>query len=234
MTNNWKCYKVFTGTGFRFLMLFLFPVLFLAGNALVSSLLSWDIHLESTICSLLAEIEIMADYWFLSGICSKDTRQVEYLKSSVKGPEILRGILELDVFRRLGYMVAVNLLCWITTEMGAHFRGGQTAGGALSSAESLLIMLNTVLFYYIISMVGIFIGRYFGIFYIQLSIACVAGIVSSIVMAAIVLPMGLFIGITGSPWLWVLLGIMVLLAAGISVLNVWNVMMKVRESYYDK
>lgn len=103
-----KSYQVFTKSGYRWFMLLVVPVivLFIALGlqsglyGLVPGMMFSAEVSVSAVCSILSIVEIICDYFSLSGIYSKHVDHMNFLKVSRRGNQFFMNAYVVDMIRR--------------------------------------------------------------------------------------------------------------------------------------
>ena len=157
--------------------------------------------------------EVFLDFWVFGGICTKDFHGIEYLKSSIKGKEILRCALILDVFRKLIWMVLVAAGTYL------YFPIFGVKNPAPINWISFIAM---ILFGHGTVMLGNLLERYAPSYAIAMLISY---------GAAVMMIIGYLLCYTEPIFMLV---ISFGCSLGFSWLSVWKVMRKVEGSYYDE
>lgn len=211
MKETLKSYLVFTSLGYRIWALIIIPLIF-AG--LAELLLGYDelAGAVTGICCCIVMIEIMTDYWLYGGICVKNTRSMEYLKTSVKGKVVLQKGLIMDLVRRFVYLFLFSLLCVLRSGNMEYFVTGMTSYLIVVIALNISRYLPSVQMQLGVSMCGMFL-------YLLLQIAFASAVrASSDKIQTIIIEL-------------IILGVA---AIASSILTVWHAMYRVKGSYYEK
>ena len=117
MKRLWKSYFVFLSKGYKWLALTIFPLMLLG---LVLLLFGEDkdgtyVVARAVILSYVPIFELVSDYWLFGGLCNKTENGLVYLKSSVKGMEVLRNGIIGDLLRRFLYQMILGLILFSVT-----------------------------------------------------------------------------------------------------------------------
>lgn len=203
-----RSYLLFTSIPFRIGVMILFPLL-LYGITYVSG----DPGLINMIkISLFAVVEVFFDFWVFGGICSRDFKGMEYMKSSVKGKEILKDALMADAVRKFVWLTAVVFTTYFVFAVN---------GRARLQEIDYLYVVSTIMFGDSCVILGNMVGRYVSFYPIVMFISYgAAAAACAFSILPVVFPIPMFI-----------LGL--LCCAVCNWLNIWNVMRKVEKSYYD-
>jgi len=171
----------------------------------------------SVILLFLVLVETVGDTWFLGGIQEKGSENMDYLKTSPKGMEVLGSTLTVDLARRfLTAVVIYGLSELIVRGMGA------TGAGMRG-------MLLAVLLTYDISVLGIFLARFASLLWLNLLCGYIGGIAGFVILLA-----GTMMKSVSAAVAVPVYAALVILGAGFSVLAVKIPMLKMEGSYYDK
>lgn len=171
----------------------------------------------SLLSSCMIAVETIGDYWFLSGIQSKDVNRMDFMKGSKKGKTIILNAVKADLYRRgttIFFCNAANVLIGIF--VFKHKSNG---------FDGLLEILLGILSCYALSTLAVFISRFKDQWIMNLSMAYIVSFMSQIFM---------FLRFkTGtSALLWILF----YLVLGIigTIITVKIIKKKMEDSYYDE
>ena len=183
---------------------FFFGIGYLFGKGVVNGYLVMVIF-----SGLIIALELCMDYFVFGGIAAKDTNKLEYLKTSVKGIEVLRKSLIGDGIRRF---FSINLIVYgLKYLYGYRFSSGQ--------------LFTLALGYFVLSEAALIITRHFS------SLLLVSVIAVTISLLA---PWGtawLLSKTMNTLLAGIILGI---LAVGTATRGRILIMRKARGSYYDE
>lgn len=204
-----KSYFSFTPFVYRIFVLVIVP----AASCVLECRLMLDYMMPMYLfLMLLVIIEVFADYWTFGGICAKEFRGSEYMKSSAKGKSVLKIALIVDCIRKLLWLVLLagvnSLYCYFKT-------------GAPVTADVFQAVIGMIGSAYCAVLIGNFIGRYIQNYAILILIAYLAGMVYFGVSFVFLI----------TPFPVCMLGIAA--GVGLTYLLIRNVMKKMEESYYD-
>lgn len=121
-----KSYHVFLSGRLRKIVAYLILPIFLLGIGYAFKMaMGESIAGVSVLSTLIVTLEIFLDYFVFGGIASKDTNKLEYLKTSIKGMDVLKRSLIVDVIRRfvgLGIVVfGMKYICGYEYSNGQAF-----------------------------------------------------------------------------------------------------------------
>lgn len=212
MKKSIKSYLVFTSLSYRIWGLVIVPLL-LAGvtvfGVCVVKLRGAQLYM---IASYVIVFEILSDYWLFGGICEKQTREMEYLKTSLRGIGMLKRGLIIDLLRRAVYLLLFSIFC---------FAGSGQMESFIMGAELYLVIL-----------IGLNISRYLTIIQQQLLVSMLAIFPMSL--------LGLLEGclednfIRSTYMIGMELTILYIVAVVVSIITVQHAMSRVKGSYYEK
>lgn len=199
-----KSYLLFTSIPYRIVVMALFPLLLY-----ILTYTSKAPGIGNIVkISLFVAVEVFADFWVFGGICSKDFKGMEYMKSSVKGRQVLKDALVTDVVRKLIWLAAVVF-------------GSAVNGKAQIQGTDFLYMMTVVLFGHSFILFGNILGRYVTFYPVTMMISWGAS-----AMACVFL-------VLSSIWLIPMFVLSIACCVCAGWLSVWNVMRRVERSYYD-
>lgn len=203
-----RSYLLFTSIPFRIGVMILFPLLLYG----ITYLFEEPVLGNIVKISFFAVVEVFFDFWVFGGICSKDFNGMEYMKSSIKGRQILKSALIVDAVRKFLWLAAVVFATYFI------FVGN----GSIRIQEiNYFYVVSTIMFGDSFVILGSMIGRYVSFYPIVMLISGVAGTtVCVFCILPVVFPIPMFI-------------LSFLCCAVCNWLNIWNVMRKVEKSYYD-
>lgn len=209
MKRKIKSYLVFAPLLYRVVMFLLVPMILIFYYYLVR-----DSIAEAgliVVMVMLVMAEIVMDVWLLGGIQSKEAEKLDVLKTSGRGMEVMHSALKLDLVRRFLVIAGIMGICyWLS--------------GIQDRMQLVAVGIYFVLIAYIISTLGVLIGRYGGTIWINVAISYFAALVAvlcqflpGLKQYAVIYDMGLGV-----------------LAIVVSIVAVRIAMKKVEGSYYDK
>lgn len=216
MKNKIRSYLVFATGGYKIVMLVVLPV-FLLGVDYMAAVVFRGSAMPAYIM-LLIMAEVMADHWYLGGIQEKNSQKIDYLKTSPRGMQIMRNALVMDLLRRFVFLVVIAGASWLFTLLST---AGEEIRGKVGPWEVLL----AVLLVYTLSVLGIFLCRFFSYLWVNM-LAGYVGAIAGLVIFLIV--------VEGFPPVILANIALAILGAGFSILAVKIAMLKVEGSYYDK
>lgn len=213
MKNAIKSYLVFTTGLYRIVTFLLVP--------LVAVILQWLIAPPN--CSLVSfvnaviflSLEIMLDYWVFGGIAIKDTRQMEYLKTSSRGRRVMKRALIVNMARQ--FLVSAILFA-----VGIAFYLCRSNTVSRKDDSYFIVGTGILFLQYALIVTGSAIARHFDGAMVNMMIAAAA---------YVVLGVGIYFG---SVYAYAMLVFSIVFAATASVAGVWKVMKRVEEGYYDQ
>ena len=124
-----RCYRVFTPTVYRFLVLVALPVLLV-----VCQIRLRDLGIAAWMGLFLwMPAEIIADFWAFSGIASGDGMRVAYLQASSHGTDFLGRAVGVNMARQLAEILLYEAL-------GIALQGGRMEGYELTATFLLLLI----------------------------------------------------------------------------------------------
>jgi len=207
-----KSYLVFTSFVYRLVLYLLLPLVALGTGILCSgSIGAVNLMIVSMILSMF---EILSDYWLFVGIQTKDSANLDFLKTSGRGMQIIKNALIMDLLRKLLTAAVVLTISYLVALPTYDRERGETAA----------VLVYAVLVSYFCSVLGVFFARYGSIFWFCVLVGNVA---VSLEIICWFLP-GTLENIPKYVPVFVILGIMV------SILAVRTARKKVEGSYYDK
>lgn len=211
-------YHAFASRGYRLLWCAAIPLGLLLLQGVLLAV--WQVSLTASITVFLAGYFVLADICVFGGSCAKQSSWMEYLKSSVRGADLLRGALVMDCLVRFA-VTAVVISLSVAEEW--YFLVIRSDYGMLAG-EAILWTLQKIFAAYAMSSLCILICRHStqNIWYLLGSYLAMFPI--SLIL--------IFCG-KGAP---LVLTVMSCFACSIlfSVMTVNKVMNKMRRSYYDK
>lgn len=212
MKRKIQSYLVFT-TGLYRLVLFLLLPLFLLGLELFLGSDNFFMIMYVFVTILLFA-EIMLDNWSFGGIAARNNTQIEYLKSSKRGMELIQNGLIASMARQF-------LECGAVLALGGMIFGIQNKN-AVIDVPPLLLGLNLLFLEYTLAVLAVTVARFFDGWMVNMGIAYAASLllVGGIYLTAINL--------------YVALPVFAVMALIVSVAGVKLTMGRVKESYYDK
>lgn len=214
MLRAMKNYWAFTKLGYRLVVFVVLPVVIL----LFGAFCIWtEIPIMVAILMgylYMLPIDMLTDNWFLGGFYAKNNSSLEYLQSSNRFKTIIRDVVLVDTVRRFILYVGVYIIVLVA---GMNHP---------EQVEGYKICSFLPMFCFVISQAGILIARHFTAW----NQAYAVGAVAMIIEAVCLVPM---MDIT-EKYIWLVQGVLVVLAIAIGVIVVAYSMKKVRDSYYDK
>ncbi len=216
MKDRVRSYLVFATRGYKIVMLIVLPIFLLAVDFIAAVVFRGSAM--PAYIMLLIMAEVMSDNWYLGGIQEKNSQKIDYLKTSARGRQIMKSALIMDLVRRLVFLVVIAGVSWLFTIIF-------TAGEGVRAKPGLWEVLLVALLVYTLSLLGIFLCRFFSYLWVNLLAAyvgAIVGVVIFLIAAGGFLPVLLMDAVLG------------ILGAGLSVLAVKTAMLKVEGSYYDK
>lgn len=216
MKEKIRSYLVFATGGYKIVMLIVLPVFLLAVD-LVAAVIFRGSAIPAFIM-LLIMAEVLSDNWYLGGIQEKNSAKIDYLKTSAKGMRIMKNALIMDLVRRFVYLVVIAGVSWLFTVLC-------TAGEGVRARVGLREILLAVLLVYTLSVLGVFLCRFFSYLWVNMLAAYVEAIVGLVIFL-----------VASAGFLPVILAniALTILGVGLSILAVKIAMLKVEGSYYDK
>ena len=222
MGKGMKSYLVFTTGIYRLFLFVVVPVAAVAIQALL--MLFTDSGGAVGAGMILSALTMMVaegvlDYWAFGGIAVKGGSSLEYLKTSVKGREMVRSALRYDMLRTFVECAAVLGLSMI---FGDVIRGG--LGTLMQSIDRFRIVFFSLLvldeFFVAVSMK--LITRHFDNFQVNTCVASLGGLV--------------FLPLIGAADQnrYLVLVLLAILSVSVSFLSLRKIMKRVEGSYYDK
>lgn len=141
-----KSYHVFLpGRWGKWMIYIIVPAVFLGIEYLFYSISMYAQIGIILISALIISLEMYMDYFIFGGIASKDTNKLEYLKTSIRGMEILKKSLIGDAVRRF---LSISLIVY-----GLKYTSEVTYSGVQA--------MTLVLCYFVLSELLLFITRHF-------------------------------------------------------------------------
>ncbi len=215
MIRKVRSYMVFATFWYKMIMFLIVPV------ALLGLQTAFTAVFRGTgmpvILIFLVMVETVGDTWFLGGIQEKGSENMDYLKTSPKGMEVLRSALTVDLVRHFLTAVVIYGLSELISrgmgETGAGMRG----------------VLLAVLLTYDISVLGIFLARFASLMWLNLLCGYIGSIAGLVVFLAGTMMESLPAAVAAPVY-----AALAILGAGLSVLAVKIPMLKMEGSYYDK
>ena len=206
----------------KVLIYLLYPIIGIFGGMILCSLLPIDkeaalaVNMVLTGCGIIV-FEFLLDYFAFGGIASKDTGRLEYLKTSVKGEEILKKGLIADVVRRFlsiavilsGEFVVTNIAFGSSEE--DHYGTGQ--------------ILLAILLMFVLSEIGLCITRMFELIGVDI-------LVMQVIYAAYIFLYSMVVGRMQGAFI-PLIVVLAVLSGLVLWLHFRLVFRRVRKSYQD-
>lgn len=209
-----KNYWAFTKLGYRLVVFVALPAVIL----LLGAFCIWT-QIPIMVAMLLGYIympvvDIMVDNWFLGGFYAKNNSSLEYLQSSNRFKTMIRDVVLVDTVRRFVLYVGAYIIVLVA---GMNHP---------EQMEGYRVCSFLPIFCFVISQAGILVSRHF----MTWNQAYAVGAFAMIIEAISLVPM---INLA-EKYIWLVQGILVVLAIAIGVIVVAYSMKKVRDSYYDK
>lgn len=165
-------------------------------------------------CSFVVVVEIILDYFVFGGIASKETNRLEYLKTSVRGINLLKSSLITDAIRRF-LSIAIII---IGSYLAIAYR--QQMDYQYTSLQLLVCIFST----YLLTEAGLLFTRFFINWWVNIAVVYI--------LNNIAVTIGIFVSTWNIPiWAPVLL---VLLGMGITSTGRRLILKRMEESYYDR
>lgn len=210
MKRMMKCYRIFAGPLCRLFVFLLLPLAMLLLPAVlpVKSFFFFSVFG----IALYTAFEIVADFWTFGGIARREG-QLEYLKSSKRGPEVIEkallGNLCRQVLTPLLVLCIYAVICRFCHYDEAHFSG-------------LVGITDLLLIGYFLVAAGTTAVRFLD------GVAMAMGVSGICLWFLLLADMAaVFL-----PWVTFFLAVPLCAAAGSG--SIWLIMRRVKESYYDK
>lgn len=199
-----KSYFVFASIPYRVLWLILIPLLLLGLEVLLGKT---GIYLMSSAAmGYILISEVLSDYFFMGGICADKAGSMKCFHTSVKGRELLRNVLCVDLARRFLYCMIYGTV--IERMTGEYFG----------------ILMGILL--YLVSVAVLNGTRYISAFQIHLLVSMGSSIPYALLLTGIALAIPVAVD-SRSSFLAVLVILSVFLAAVLSVMTVKHVLWRV-------
>lgn len=212
MKNKIKSYLVFTSEIYRVIAFVLVPVALILMQIWLPFV---DLFLRTLFTALIYSFaEVMLDYWVFGSIAVKGGTQLEYIKTSKRGVDIIRTALVVDMVRQL----ISTVLLFIAT-IAVHACMGGTFE---TEIEQIVLNLLLVVFTYFVIVSELTIARHLDGLQVNLIISCFTSLILLLVM--------FFARFNG----YIALAVMIVLSVVSSILGVKMILKRVKESYYDK
>lgn len=220
MKSGIKSYLVFTSLWYRLVVYLLIPVALIGLGLWFEGQMGGGGMGVIIVAALLPVVEIVSDNWLFGGLQTRDSMQLEYLKTSGRGMEVLRNALRMDLARKFLSALAVVLLTRLAG--GWIVEGGIFA--AAGSAPYTAVLLYFVLVAYFAATLGTFLSRFSGMLWINLLIAYGALFMVAFSIALLNL----------AEYMLLIDIICVAFGIAISIVAVEVAMKRVERSYYDQ
>lgn len=193
----------------------LYPFIIIAGLYLLShKLMYYPKVCMGFACGLVITVEIVLDYFVFGGIASRETNRLEYLKTSVRGMNLLKGSLITDAVRRF-LSIAVIMS---SSYLAIAYR--QQMDYRYTPLQLLVCIFST----YMLTEAGLLLTRFFINWWFINAVIC---ILSNIAVT---------VSISVSAWkisIWAPV-LLVLLGMGIALTGRRLILKRMEESYYDR
>lgn len=205
-----KAYLLFTGWRYKLGIFLGFPALVLAVGTF------WSRFMEVSgygfiMAAMVIFFEVLTDQGVFAGIQSRRGYRLDYLKTSLLGPQMLRQGLAGDLIRRL----LTAALCV----------GAGAAAGSLPTEGGLARYLGMSLSIYAAEILALFISRY-----TRSVVLCVFTAYGGIVVGEILL---VLVNMVPVGVLWLADGLLALAAAVLGISAVQSAMKKWRQTFFD-
>lgn len=211
-----KSYLIFAAPAYRLVMFMLMPLGLLGLNFYVFG--------EPGCTMFLIMMEVVADNWFLGGIQEKNADNLEYLKTSSRGKQVIKSALILDLIRRMLTALAVFGIGYVANRF--WFYGGDAEYAQAPVGRGWFYSVWICMFF---TVLGTLITR----FQSNLRINLLVGYLASVVGIICWIVCYWYIQFYGVPR-YVFAVIFAILTAAVSVLAVKIAMARVEGGYYDK
>lgn len=211
MKRMMKCYRIFTGPLCRLCVFLLFPLALLLLPAVLPVKNFFFFSIFGI--ALYTAFEIVADFWTFGGIARREG-QLEYLKSSGRGPAVIKAALLGNLCRQvltpLLVLCIYAVICRFYDYDEAYFSIG------------LIGVTDLLLIGYVFVTVGTTAVRFLD------GVAMAMGVSGICLWLLVMADMAaVFL-----PWVTFFLAVPLCAAAGYG--SIWLIMRRVKESYYDK
>ncbi len=212
-----KCYNGFATISHRILIFLMIPLAVLVTQQLLYKVLG-VVGMQPIYVSFLVAAETILDYWVFGGFTEKDFEGWDYIKCSKRGIQTLRSAIVFDNVRRFLWITGtLALTIYIDGKrMQEGFWNGATFG-----IEEVGLFFAMVFSAYGISMLLITVSRYTSLLLLIL-IGVYAAMFPVVLLCVIIYRYPV-----------VMCGISGIIALAISILSVWNIMRKVKGSFYN-
>ncbi len=212
MKKSLSCYLIFTPGIYRWAMFLIIPILLLGLEGMV-------LHVDYAILQLimamvLLSAEVIMDSWVFGGIAMKSGIQMEFLKTSMRGMNVLQKALSVNLIRQLVESALLFIIGGLL--YGLHNGWDFMAEGRVVGYVNLLLAEYSCI------LVSLLITRFFD------GLMLNAGVVYFV---SLLLALIWYLSRIAS---YVMLLVLVLLSVVLSVVSVQIVMKRVRKSFYDK
>lgn len=210
MKTTRKSYFVFLSTSYKIWGMIVFPMAILGITELFiyANRLGTEIAIP-VFAGYVVAYEVLADYWSFGGICEKDIRSMEYMKTSLRGEHVLQHALIGDCIRRAFYLGILFLAITVQTGELSYVTAGFWADTVIVITLIITRHLNCTAM-------------------VQLAAGCLAGIVYGMICLGIKNLTTVFLAESA---LWPVSGVLMLL---VNVCAVNHVVKCMRESYYER
>ncbi|MBO5069131.1 MAG: hypothetical protein J6C37_02035 [Roseburia sp.] len=212
MIRKIKSYLIFTPVFYRWLMFLMVPAGTIGLQWLIEPI---DLFMTGYINVMIwVMVEIISDNWVFGGMAVAGGKQWEYVKTSKRGMPIVENALGVNMARQFLEGMIIFIAGWAFFSL----RNGR----GFSDVGELIIYVDMLLMAYFVIVAALSITRFFDSVLINTGTASLASI----------LLVGGFALVAA--WKYVMLVLLVILAAAVSVMGVKLIMWRVRESYYDR
>lgn len=165
-------------------------------------------------CSFVVMVEIILDYFVFGGIASKETNRLEYLKTSVKGINLLKSSLITDAVRRFLSIAIVIIGSYLAIACRQQ----------MDYQYTLLQLLVCIFSTYLLTEAGLLFTRFFINWWVNMAVIYI--------LNNIAVTIGIFVSTWNIP-IWALV-LLVLLGMGITLTGRRLILKRMEESYYDR
>lgn len=204
-----KSYHMFLPQMWKKLLLYLvYPLVMIGQTCLFAGTGAGPVIYLVSSCSMILSAELYFDILVFGGIASKDTNKLEYLKTSVKGMNILCKSIVADGIRRFLSTAVILIGIYVIADMN------------IAPVELAVCMLATLF----LTEAGLVLIRGFSSMSVMIATAVIGGMTITVLLIAVwesaapILGSGLFIA----------------LYVTVFILGRIFVMKKARGSYYDE
>lgn len=212
-----KCYNGFASISHRILIFLVIPLTVLVMQLAFYKVLG-VVGVQPVYVSFLVAAETVLDFWVFGGFTEKDFEGWDFIKCSKRGIQTLRSAIVFDNVRRFIWIAGTLAL---TIYIDGKRRQEGFWNGATFGLEEVALFFAMVFLAYGISMLLITVSRYTSLLLLILIGVYVA-----------MLPI-MLLCVLSYRYPVVLCAISGIIALAISILSVWNIMRKVKGSFYN-